>query len=276
MKIYRPTSPGRRGMMGLDFSMLSKKRPEKRLVSGKKRTGGRNFQGRITSRFRGGGAKKLLRDIDFGQAKLNVPGKVVALEYDPNRTAFIALVSFLDGDKRYMLAPHTLKVGDDILIAERTPVQAGSRMKLQNIPIGTQVHNIEFFPGKGGQLVRSAGSSAIVLAQEGTYTHVVLPSREVRRFPVEAFASVGVVSNPEWSAMVWGKAGRSRWRGRRSRVRGSAMNPVDHPHGGGEGRTTIGLKYPKTPWGKHALGVKTRKRHKSSNKFILQRRTKRR
>ena len=261
-------------MMGIDFWVLTKKRPEKRLVFGKKGTCGRNSQGRITSRFRGGGVKRLLRTVDFGQAKLNVPGTVAALEYDPNRTAFIALVSFRDGDKRYILAPKDMKAGDSVLIADRTPIRVGSRMKLKNIPIGTQTHNIELFPGKGGQVVRSAGSAAMVLAQEGTYTHLVLPSREVRRFPSEAFASVGSVSNQEWVAMTWGKAGRSRWLGRMPRVRGSAMNPVDHPHGGGEGRAPIGLKYPKTPWGKHARGVKTRWRHKASNKLIVQRRAK--
>ena len=275
MKVYRPTSPGRRGMTAVDFSVLAKKKPEKRLTFGHKRSGGRNFQGRITSRFRGGGAKRMLRQVDFGQEKRGVPGAVRAIEYDPNRTAFIALVSFKDGDWRYILSPDGLKEGDPILIDEQAPIRAGSRMMLKHIPTGTPVHNIALAPEGRGKLVRSAGTAAVVLSHEGRYTQCTMPSREVRLFLAHVFASVGTVSNAEWISTTTGKAGRSRLKGRRPHVRGSAMNPVDHPHGGGEGRSPIGLKYPKTPWGKHALGVKTRKRHKHSNSLILQRRTKR-
>ena len=274
MKIYKPTSPGRRGMSIVDFSHIAKKDPEKRLSSGKKRSGGRNFQGRITSRFRGGGARRIFRKIDFGQSKRDVPGTVRSIEYDPNRSAFVALVSFRDGDWRYILAPHGLRSGDEEYIGERAPNPVGSRMLLKNIPPGTQVHNIALVVQGPGKLVRSAGAAAIVLSHEGRYTQCTMPSREIRLFPTEAFASVGSVSNAEWSSTTIGKAGRSRLRGRRPHVRGSAMNPVDHPHGGGEGRAPIGLKHPKTPWGKPALGVKTRKRYKPSNAFIVQRRTK--
>lgn len=276
MKLYRPTSPGRRGMSAVDTTALAKKRPEKRLSFGKRSTGGRNSAGRTTSRFRGGGHRQLHRRIDFRQEKLGVSGIVETLEYDPNRSAFIALVRYRDGDRRYILAPQKLAVGDCVLTDQKTPLHPGNRLMLKYIPVGVEIHNIELVSGKGGQLVRSAGSSAQVLAHDGGFAHLLLPSREIRRIHEGAFASVGAVSNPEWSSIVLGKAGRSRWRGRRPRVRGSAMNPVDHPHGGGEGRAPIGLKRPKTPWGKAALGVKTRDRKKSSNVFILQRRQKRR
>lgn len=276
MKLYRPTSPGRRGMTDVDRSALARKRPEKRLSSGKRRTGGRNCYGCLTSRSRGGGHRKLLRDIVFGQEKLNVPGIVETLEYDPNRSAFIALVLYRDGDRRYLLAPQGLGKGQRVFTAPKTPLKTGNRLVLKNIPVGMQVYNIELFPGKGGQIVRAAGSSAQILAHEGGFAHVLLPSREIRRIHEGAFASLGVVSNPEWSSVTFGKAGRSRWHGRRPHVRGTAMNPVDHPHGGGEGRSPIGLKHPKTPWGKPALGVKTRNKKKPSGIFILQRRQKRR
>ncbi|MBI4133963.1 MAG: 50S ribosomal protein L2 [Candidatus Terrybacteria bacterium] len=272
MKIYRPTSPGRRGMTGLDYSEIAKKRPEKALTRGKRRRGGRNSAGRITSRFRGGGHRRKLREIEFGQRKQGVPGVVEAIEYDPNRTAFLALIRYRDGDRRYILAPQGLAAGTPVLIDERTPLKSGNRAMLKYIPVGIEIHNVELFPGKGGQLVRSAGSAARIVAHEGGYAHVELPSSEVRRIPETAFASLGIVSNAEWISLTEGKAGRSRWRGRRPHVRGSAMNPVDHPHGGGEGRAPIGLKYPKTPWGKPALGVKTRKRKKSSGIFIVRRR----
>lgn len=276
MKLYKPTSPGRRGMSAIDRTLLNKKRPYGRLVFGKRRSGGRNNMGRVTSRFRGGGHRKLLRSVALGQEKLNIRGVVEAIDYDPNRSGFLALVRYQDGDRRFLLAPQGIAIGDSVLTAQRAPLKPGNRMALKNIPVGMQIYNIELVAGKGGQMVRSAGSSAQVLAQEGGFTHVLLPSREIRRIHEGAFASIGVVSNPEWSSFTIGKAGRSRWMGRRPRVRGTAMNPVDHPHGGGEGRAPIGLKYPKTPWGKHALGVKTRKRKKPSNVFIVQRRQKRR
>lgn len=272
MKNYRPTSPGRRGMSVVDLSGLSKKRPEKGLTRGKRSTGGRNNLGRITSRFRGGGHRRLYRIVEFGQKKLGVPGVVEALEYDPNRTSFLALVCYQDGDRRYIMAAQGMAVGDPLLTDLKAPLKPGNRLALKNIPVGIEIHNIELLPGRGGKIVRSAGSAARVLAHEGGFAHIVLPSREVRRIPEKAFASIGAVSNPEWSSQTFGKAGRCRWRGRRPHVRGTAMNPVDHPHGGGEGRSPIGLKHPKTPWGKPARGVKTRKKHKASNKFIMQRR----
>lgn len=272
MKQYRPTTPGRRGMTSVDYSSLTKKRPEKRLVRGHRSRGGRSRSGRITVRSRGGGHRRLLRDVEFGQRKLGVPGVVEAIEYDPNRTAFLALIRYRDGDRRYILAPEHLSVGDTVLTDPSAPLRPGNRLPLKRIPVGFSIHNIELLPGKGGQIVRSAGSAAVLIAHEGGYAHVRLPSREIRRIPEEAFASIGTLSNPEWSSVVIGKAGRSRWLGRRPKVRGSAMNPVDHPHGGGEGRAPIGLKHPKTPWGKPALGVKTRKKKKRSNIFILQRR----
>lgn len=275
MKIYKPTTPSRRGMTGIDFSQLSKKRPEKRLLKYIKRNVGRSSSsGRITVRHKGGGVKKLYRIIEFSQTKLDVPAKVLALEYDPNRTAFIALLEYKDGTKQYIVAAQGLKVGDQIIFSEKAALNPGNRIKLKNIPVGTAVYNIELFPGKGGKTVRSAGTAAQVLAQDGNYTNLKMPSSEIRRFSAECFASIGTVSNPENRFYTLGKAGKSRLKGRRPHVRGSAMNPVDHPHGGGEGRQPIGLKYPKTPWGKHALGVKTRNRKKWSSKFIIQRRKK--
>ncbi len=275
MKIYKPTTPSRRGMTGIDFSQLSKKRPEKRLLKYIKRNVGRSSSsGRITTRHKGGGVKKLYRVIEFSQTKLDMPAKILALEYDPNRTAFIALIEYKDGTKQYIVAAQGLKVGDDIIFSEVAPLNPGNRIKLKNIPVGTAVYNIELFPGKGGKLVRSAGAGAQVLAQDGNYTNLKMPSTEIRRFSAECFASIGMVSNPENRFYTMGKAGKSRLKGRRPHVRGSAMNPVDHPHGGGEGRQPIGLKHPKTPWGKPALGVKTRNRKKWSNKLIIQRRKK--
>ena len=273
---YKPTTPGRRGMSVVVNKDLSKKKPEKRLVRGKKSSGGRNNRGRVTSRHRGGGVKRRYRQIEFGQAKLGVAGVVEALEYDPNRTAFIALIKYRDGDRRYILAPEGLKAGGNVLTDEETTLSPGNRMQLKNIPTGIEVYNIELMPGKRGQIVRSAGSFARILSFESGHAYVRLPSSEIRRIPEKAFASVGVVSNAEHASVNIGKAGRNRKRGRRPHVRGSAMNPVDHPHGGGEGRTGIGLKYPKTPWGKHALGVKTRKKKKQSNIFIVRRRQKHR
>jgi len=273
MKKVKPTTPARRKMSFPDYSVLSKKKPEKSLLVFLKKTGGRGAGGRITVRFRGGGNKRLYRIIDFGQEKLGIPGKIVALEYDPNRTAFIALVQYRDGDKRYIIAPKDLKVGQEINIEEKTEIEVGNRMKLKNIPVGTIVHNIELEPGQGGKLVRSAGSGAQVLAHEDRYVILKMPSGEVRKILGECFASIGMVSKPEHRFVVIGKAGRVRAKGRRPRVRGSAMNPCDHPHGGGEGKAGVGMKYPKTPWGKPAQGVKTRKK-KWTDKLILQMRKK--
>ncbi|MCD5396520.1 MAG: 50S ribosomal protein L2 [Candidatus Pacebacteria bacterium] len=253
--------------------VLTKKEPEKSLLLPLKKTGGRNFQGRITVRHRGGGVKRMYRIINFGEEKINIPGKVVALEYDPNRTAYIALVEYQDGTKGYILAPKDLKVGDEILCAEKTEIKPGNRLKLKNIPVGTEVHNIEIVPGQKGKLVRSAGTSAKVLAHEGKYTHLKMPSGEIRKINSECFASIGAVSHPEHRFENIKKAGIKRLMGIRPTVRGSAMSPKDHPHGGGEGRAGIGMPMPKTPWGKPARGVKTRKR-KHLDKFIIQRRKK--
>lgn len=275
MKKYKPTSPGKRGMDKEDFSVLTKKKPERSLVLALKKRGGRAKSGRITSRHKGGGPRRLYRIVDFGQGKLDVQAKVIAIEYDPNRTGFIALLKYQDNEKRYILAPQGLKEGDRVLISDKTDIQAGNRMKLKNIPIGVAIYNIEIEPGRGGKLVRGAGTAAKILAKEGRFAQVEMPSREIRKIPQDCFASIGVVSRPEHKYIKLGKAGKVRWKGRRPRVRGSAMNPCDHPHGGGEGRSPIGLKHPKTPWGKPALGVKTRRR-KWTDKYIIKRRRKKR
>lgn len=274
MKKYKPTTAGRRQMMGADFSLLTKKDPEKRLVVGSGKKSGRNNQGRITTRHKGGGVKQKYRLVDFKQNKYNIPGKVSALEYDPNRTCFIALLQYPDGEKRYVLLPQDVKVGDTIISSENAPLNPGNRLLLKNIIVGSFIYNIEFQPGKGGQLVRSAGNFAKVLAKEGGYVNVLLPSSEVRKISENCWASLGSLSNQEHNLMVIGKAGRSRWMGIRPTVRGTAMNPRDHTHGGGEGKTTVGRKRPYTPWGKPAMGVKTRKSKKKSNIFIIQRRKK--
>ncbi len=280
MKIYKPTTAGRRGMTGIDFSQLTRKGPEKSLLKYVKRSVGRDSSGRISVRHKGGGVKKLYRIIEFSQTKMDIPAKVIALEYDPNRTAFIALIEYPSTssgqvkEKQYIIAPHNLKVGGEIIFSETAPITVGNRTKLKNIPVGTAVYNVELEAGKGGKIVRSAGSSAQVLAHDGDLVNLKMPSTEVRKFKAECFASIGMVSNPENRFYSMGKAGKSRLKGRRPHVRGSAMNPVDHPHGGGEGRQPIGLKHPKTPWGKPALGVKTRNRKKWSNKLIIQRRKK--
>jgi large subunit ribosomal protein L2 len=273
LKSYNPVTPGSRQTKTVDYSLLSKKKPEKGLTSGFKRQVGRSH-GQISVRHKGGGAKRLYREIDFKFDKRNVPGRVLSMEYDPNRSGFIALVQYQDGEKRYLLAPQEVKVGNEIITAESAPLKPGNRVLLGNIPVGFLVYNLEFEPNKGAQLVRSAGSFAKVMAHDQGYASVELPSGEVRKFSDSSWASIGSVSNPEYNTRVIGKAGRSRWMGIRPSVRGSAMNPVDHPHGGGEGRTGIGLKHPKTPWGKPALGVKTRNRTKQSNFFIIQRRKK--
>jgi large subunit ribosomal protein L2 len=276
MKRYKPTTPGRRGMTSVDYSSLTKKKPVKKLTKKLVKKAGRGYRGRITIRHRGGGHKRKYRLIDFKRFdKMGVPAKVAAIEYDPNRTCFIALLNYQDGEKRYILAPDGLKVGQQVICQEKAPLEIGNRMKLKNILIGTQVYNIELLPKKGGQIIRSAGSVAQVMAQEGGYTHLKLASGEIRMVKDNCLASIGQLSNLEHNTVVIGKAGRSRWMGRRPTVRGSAMNPCDHPHGGGENRQSIGLrKGPKTPWGKLAYGVKTRKKKKASDKLILKRRTK--
>jgi large subunit ribosomal protein L2 len=273
MKIYKPTTPSRRGMTGIDFSQLSKKGPEKSLIKYVRRNVGRSAStGRITVRHKGGGVKRLYRVIEFSQTRMDLPAKVIALEYDPNRTAFIALIQYKAGEKQYIIAPQNLKIGDEVIFSEKAPLTPGNRTKLKNIPVGMAVYNVELEPGKGGTTVRSAGSSAQILAHDGDHINLKMPSTEVRRFKGECFASIGMVSNPENRFYTIGKAGKSRLKGRRPHVRGSAMNPVDHPHGGGEGRQPIGLKHPKTPWGKPALGVKTRNKKKWSSKLIISRR----
>jgi len=275
MKIFKPTTPSRRGMTGIDFSSLTKKRPEKKLLRYIKRSVGRSkASGRITVRHKGGGVKKLYRIIEFAQSKMDNPAKVIALEYDPNRTAFIALIEYQSKERQYIIAPQDLKIGDTTIFSEKAPLAPGNRLKLKGIPVGTNVYNIELKPGDGGKLVRSAGSGAQILAQENGFVNLKMPSTEIRKINDQCFASIGMVSNPENRFYTIGKAGRSRLKGRRPHVRGSAMNPVDHPHGGGEGRQPIGLPHPKTPWGKPALGVKTRNRKKWTNKFIIQRRKK--
>lgn len=274
MKDYKPTTPSRRSAQGYDFSGLTSSKPLKALTFGRHRKVGRNNHGRITSMHRGGGVKRSYRDIDFKQMKLDVPALVATIEYDPNRTSRIALLHYTDGEKRYILAPAELKAGDTILTAEQAPVRPGNRMKLKNVPQGALVHNIELKPGRGGQIVRSAGASAIVLAHDAGKTQVQLPSSEMRLINSECYASIGQLSNAEHNLIHLGKAGRNRWLGRRPKVRGTAMNPVDHPYGGGEGRQGRGTRRPKTRHGKITGGHKTRNPKKKSNKFIARRRTK--
>lgn len=275
MKKTKPTTPGRRQMTIADFSGLTKKRPEKSLSRGKRRISGRDGSGRIAIRHRGGGHKRLWRDIDFRQTdKLNIPATVAAIEYDPNRTARIALLQYVDGEKRYVLAPQGIKVGDQVVAGERTKVKVGNRMQMQYIPVGYKIFNIEMNAGRGGRIVRSAGTSATLVGLDGDFAIIQLPSSEMRRIRKECAATIGTVSNPEHSLITIGKAGRVRWMGRRPQVLGKSMNAVDHPHGGGEGHNAIGLKSPKTPWGKKAFGVKTRKRKSRSNELIIRRRVK--
>jgi len=257
----------------MKYPLLTKKEPEKNLLLNLQKKAGRNNTGRITVRHKGGGVKKMYRIVDFGEEKINIPARVVALEYDPYRTAFLCLLEYEDKDKRYILAPDGIKLEDRIICAEKAEIKTGNRMKIKNIPVGVMVYNIELIPGRGGRLARSAGAFAKVLAHEGEYTHLEMPSKEIRMVSGDCFASIGAVSHPEWRYEIIKKAGSSRLRGIRPTVRGSAMNPCDHPHGGGEGKTPIGLRYPKTPTGKHALGVKTRKK-KWTDKYIIQRRKK--
>ena len=272
IKTYRPYTPSRRHMTGSDFSEITKTTPEKSLLAPKSRQAGRNNQGKITVRHRGGGAKKKYRIVDFKRRKDGISANVIGIEYDPNRTANIALICYEDGEKAYILAPEGLKVGMKVMNGPEAEVRVGNCLPLSEIPVGTQIHNIELYPGRGGQMVRSAGNSAQLMAKEGKYATLRLPSGEMRMVPLVCRASVGVVGNSDHNLINLGKAGRKRHMGIRPTVRGSVMNPNDHPHGGGEGKTGIGRPGPCTPWGKPALGLKTRKRNKSSNKLIVRRR----
>ena len=273
IKKYSPYTPSRRNMTGLDFSVITKSTPEKSLLAPIKKNSGRNNQGKITVRHRGGGAKRKYRIIDFKRnSKDGVPAKVVAIEYDPNRTANIALISYVDGAKAYILAPVGLTVGTTLMNGSEAEIKVGNCLPLSAIPVGSNIHNIELYPGKGGQLVRAAGNAAQLMAKEGKYATLRMPSGEMRMVPVECRATIGQVGNIEHELVNVGKAGRTRNKGFRPTVRGSVMNPNDHPHGGGEGKTGIGRPGPVTPWGKPALGLKTRKSNKRSNKLIVRRR----
>jgi len=272
IKQYKPTSPGRRGMSGYTFEEITKTEPEKSLLEPLRKSGGRNNQGRITTRHRGGGAKRMYRIIDFKRDLRGIPATVLSIEYDPNRSARIALVQYETGEKRYILAPLGLAVGQTIMAGPDAELRPGCALPLGNIPPGTIVHNVELIPGRGGQLVRSAGAGAQIMARDGDYVLLRLPSGEERRIHVRCYATIGQVGNVEHENISLGKAGRKRHLGIRPTVRGSAMTPRDHPHGGGEGKAPIGLPGPKTPWGKPALGHRTRKRNKISNRFIVRRR----
>ena len=272
IKTYNPYTPSRRNMTGSDFAEITASRPEKSLTVSLKKNAGRNNQGKITVRHQGGGSRRKYRIIDFKRRKDGIPARVLTIEYDPNRTANIALICYADGEKAYILAPNGLKVGDSVMNGEKAEVKVGNCLPLQNIPVGSEIHNIELYPGKGGQLVRSAGNSAQLMAKEGKYATLRLPSGEMRMVPIICRASVGQVGNIDHELVNIGKAGRKRHMGIRPTVRGSVMNPNDHPHGGGEGKTGIGRPGPVTPWGKPALGLKTRKKNKQSNKLIVRRR----
>ena len=274
IKSYKPTTPSRRNMTSNAFVEITTDKPEKSLLVAKNRTGGRNAQGKITVRHRGGGAKRKYRIIDFKRNKDGIPARVATIEYDPNRSAFIALVVYADGEKRYILAPLGVKVGDVLVSGKDADIKAGNTLPLQNIPVGTFIHNIELAAGKGGQMVRSAGTSAQLMAKEGNYATLRLPSGEMRYVRIECRATIGTVSNQTHEIIKIGKAGRKRHMGIRPTVRGSVMNPVDHPHGGGEGKAPIGRPAPVTPWGKPALGYKTRKNKKYSDRLIIKGRTK--
>ena len=271
IKQFNPTSPGRRGASGYTFTEITRSEPERSLTTSKNQKAGRNNRGIITVRHRGGGSRRKLRLIDFKRNKTGVPGKVFSIEYDPNRTARIALIHYVDGDKRYILAPAGLEVGAMVQAGPGSEIRVGNALPLRNMPSGTVVHNVELLVGRGGQIVRSAGASAQLMAKEEKYCLLRLPSGEMRRVPADCMATVGQVSNVEHQLVKLGKAGRNRWMGRRPTVRGSAMNPVDHPHGGGEGKAPIGHPGPKTPWGKPTLGFRTRGK-KQSDKLIVRRR----
>lgn len=272
IKTYNPYTPSRRNMTGSDFSEITKKTPEKALCTSLKKNAGRNNQGKITVRHHGGGSRRLYRNIDFKRNKDGISAKVIGIEYDPNRTANIALICYADGEKAYILAPSGLTDGMKVMSGPQAEIRIGNCLPLSAIPVGTEVHNVELLPGKGGQMVRAAGNSAQLMAKEGKYATLRLPSGEMRMVPIECRATVGQVGNIEHDLVNIGKAGRKRHMGIRPTVRGSVMNPNDHPHGGGEGKTGIGRSGPVTPWGKPALGLKTRKTKKSSNKLIVRRR----
>lgn len=274
IKHYKPITPGRRGMTVSDYSGLSKVEPEKSLLEPLKKNAGRNNHGRITVRHRGGGARRKYRVIDFKRNKIGMDATVISIEYDPNRTSHIALLQYEDGEKRYIIAPNGLKVNDVVRSGEDADIKAGNALPLTHIPVGTVIHNIELYPGKGAQLVRSAGNSAQLMAREGKYALIRLPSGEHRYVPVNCMATVGQVGNVDHENLNIGKAGRKRHMGWRPAVRGSAMNPNDHPHGGGEGKAPIGMPSPVTPWGKPTRGYKTRKKKHRSDKFIVKRRSK--
>ena len=274
IKTYKPVTNGRRNMTSLTYEEITTNKPEKSLVAKKSKNGGRNNQGVITTRHHGGGHKQKYRIIDFKRNKDNVPGKVATIEYDPNRSANIALINYVDGEKRYILAPKGLEVGMEIISGENADIKVGNALPMGNMPEGTVIHNIEMQPGKGGQIARSAGVSAQILGKEDKYVIVRLASGEVRKLLSVCRATVGVVGNEDHGLVNYGKAGRMRWKGIRPTVRGSVMNPNDHPHGGGEGRTPVGRPSPMTPWGKKALGLKTRKKSKKSDMYIVRRRTK--
>lgn len=272
IKKFNPTSPARRFMTVSNFEEITKTEPEKSLVVTLKSQAGRNNYGKITVRHRGGGHKRKYRIIDFKRDKVNIPANVAAIEYDPNRTANIALLHYVDGEKRYIIAPNGLKVGDTVISADDADIKVGNTLPLKNIPVGTVIHNIEMKAGKGGQMVRAAGNAAQLMAKESNYAQVRLPSGEVRQVRIECKATIGQVGNVEHEIISIGKAGRKRHMGFRPTVRGSAMNPVDHPHGGGEGRSPVGRPSPMTPWGKPTLGYKTRNKKKASSKFIIKKR----
>jgi large subunit ribosomal protein L2 len=271
IKVYKPTSPGRRGMSVTTFDEISRTEPERSLLRPLRKKAGRNSQGRITVRHRGGGHKRRYRVIDFKRDKFGIPARVDSIEYDPNRSARIALLVYADGEKRYIIAPLGLKVNDRVESGPDSDIRVGNALPIANIPVGSMLHNIELRKGKGGQLVRSAGTSAQLLAKEGRYAHIRLPSSEIRLINVENLATLGQVGNTDWGNINLGKAGRARWLGRRPATRGSAMSPRDHPHGGGEGRSPVGMPSPKSPWGKKTLGKKTRRR-KDTEKWIVRRR----
>ena len=268
VKIYKPTTPGQRGMTGASFEEITKTKPEKNLTISKTKKSGRNVYGRITVRHRGGGSKQKIRLVDFKRIKIGIPANVTAIEYDPRRSARLALLTYADGVKSYIIAPLGIKVGDQLVSGPEADIHTGNCLPIDSIPVGTMIHNIEMQPGKGGQMVRSAGTSAQLLAKEGKYAQIRMPSGEVRLVSKECFAVIGQVGNVEHSQIKLGKAGRKRHIGFRPAVRGSAMNPNDHPHGGGEGRSPIGMPGPKSPWGKPTLGYKTR-RNKSTEKYIV-------
>ena len=273
VKKYKPVTPGTRGMTGYTFEEITKSKPERSLIVPLRKSGGRNSYGRITVRHRGGGHKRFIRMVDFKRDKHDIPAKVAAIEYDPNRTARLALLNYADGEKRYIVAPLELKVGDTVMAGTKAEIRSGNALPIANIPVGTLIHNIEFKEGRGGQLVRSAGGAAQLLAKEGDFAQIRMPSGEVRLIRQACYATVGQIGNLDHGNVKLGKAGRKRHKGIRPTVRGSAMSPRDHPHGGGEGRQPIGLPGPKSPWGKPTLGYKTR-RNKKTDQYIVRRRSK--